>query len=166
MYARPRLLVAMFSLLCSVACGGSTAASGPECSAGQTSVPNGKGDPCAQVGTPCSAAGGMGTAMCDASTNKWGQCICVLPPQAISANNAAAAPVNKCGDGFVDTAGGEQCEQGASTGVTCASMGFGPGATGLVNCVQCKWDMSTCASATSTGTAGMGASVGGAGNGM
>jgi hypothetical protein len=167
MYARARFLIAIFGLLSGVACGGGTAAAGPECTAGQTSIPNGKGDPCKQTGTMCSTAGGMGVAICDASTSKWGQCVCMLPQAVGATNPGLIPPASKCGDLTVDPSVGEQCEQGVSS-TTCAAMGFGPGATGLVNCVQCKWDMSTCASATATtaGGAGTGAAVGGAGTGM
>jgi hypothetical protein len=152
----------MFSLLSGVACGGSAAA-GPECKAGEVSVPKSKGDPCKQEGTQCGFSGGTGIAMCDGATSKWGQCMCILPAGS-QVNTAPMGNTPKCGDGVVDATIGEQCEQGI-TSTTCAAMGFGPGATGLVNCVACKYDMSMCASATMTGTAGTGA-VGGAGTGM
>jgi hypothetical protein len=154
----------MFSLLSGVACGGSAAA-GPECKAGEVSVPRSKNDPCMQDKTPCAAQSGTGVAMCDGATSKWGQCLCILP-QGLQAANPAPPMGNtpKCGDGMVDATAGEQCEQGIMPR-TCTEMGFGPGATGLVQCTACKYDMSMCASATSTGTAGTGA-VGGAGTGM
>jgi hypothetical protein len=116
-----------------------------------------------QEGTQCNIAGGTGLAMCNAANGKWGQCLCMLP-QGSQVNTAPMGNTPKCGDGVVDMTAGEQCEQGINP-TTCTAMGFGPGATGLVQCIGCKFDMSMCASATMTGTAGTG-SVGGAGTGM
>src|SRR5690242_2385088 len=106
MYGRAPILVAMFSLLVGVGCGGS-AASGPECKAGEMSVPKAKGDPCKQEGTMCGFSGGMGVAMCDAASGKWGQCLCILP-QGSTVTTAPMSTTPRCGDGVVDSASGEQ----------------------------------------------------------
>jgi hypothetical protein len=99
--------------------------------------------------------------MCSAEA-KWGDCICVLPPG--SGATMPTTPTNACGDNIIDTAAGEQCEQGM-TSVTCAEM-LGPTATGIVNCVNCKYDASMCHLPAAVPTAGMGASAGGAGTGL
>jgi hypothetical protein len=144
----------MFSILFTVACG--SAAAGPECKAGDMSVPKSKGDPCKQDGTSCGFSGGMGVAMCDATSSKWGQCICVLP-QGSTQTTAPAITMPSCGNGVVESSIGEQCEQGI-TSTTCAAM-QGPGSTGLVMCIACKYDFSMCVAPTAVGAAGTGATA-------
>jgi hypothetical protein len=165
MYVKARTLIVVLGFLFS-ACGSSPAsdnkyATGATCTPGATTIPRATDDPCKQDGTPCGMSGGTGQKMCSAE-GKWGDCICVLPQT--QTPPPVTTPASKCGDGVIDAASGEQCEQGM-TAASCTAM-LGPTATGVVMCVNCKYDASMCHLPAAAPTAGMGASTGGAGSGM
>jgi hypothetical protein len=137
-------MVVACSALLFVACGGSSAPAASKCVPGQSSVPNMAGDPCRQDNPACLAIGGKGIAPCG-TDSAWGQCVCMTPPGAgaTGQNSGAVTMVSACGNGIIEADKGEQCEQGMTGNTTCASL-LGMGAQGIVNCVACKLDMTTC----------------------
>jgi hypothetical protein len=152
--------VVALSIVLVVACGGSAATPSSTCMGGSTSTPGGKDDPCAQRGTSCAAIGGIGIAVCDVSTHRWGQCTCQMSQAATTTPGLVAT--TSCGNGVVETSAGEQCEVGGP-GLSCASM-LGAGATGTVMCIGCKFSFAMCSAAMNpAGGAGMGAAQGGGG---
>ena len=150
-----RTLLAMFSVMVVVACGGDDPKPSG-CTTGQMSTPGGADDPCQQNDMRCLMLNGKGVAMCNGGT--WGQCYC-MAPQAPSTPSTAGTTgaTTTCGDGVVQA--NEMCEQGkVPSGMTCESL-MGKGATGLVMCKQCMIDTTMCAAPTTTGGGGSGAMV-------
>jgi hypothetical protein len=158
MLVRTRFMGLLFVLL--AACGSDPAsdANGQSgaCTPGTTSVMGSPTDPChnTAVEQSCGFQAGMTVATCSAA-GTWVTCSCTPMPGSTTTATPAAG---KCGDGVVQAELGEQCEQGISS-TTCAALTV-KGATGLVNCVSCKYDMSLCVPPTSTGTGGTGVTGG------
>jgi hypothetical protein len=159
MFEHIRSIAVVAGVLAVAACGGGDSGSGGAgtCTNGTMSSPGTPTDPCASSQTTCAASATQAVSLC--ASGSWGQCMCT-PTAASAANAATGGPKKGCGDGTVQPELGEMCEM-SQPAPTCATLM--PGSTGIVNCVDCKYDTKLCTVMMKASTGGTGAATGGTG---
>jgi hypothetical protein len=154
MFEHIRSIALIAGFLAVAACGGSDSGSGAAgCPNGTMSSPGTATDPCASSQPTCAVSNTQAISMC--SNGAWGQCMCVATA-ASQANAATGGPKKGCGDGIVQAELGEMCEMSMAA-PPCATLM--PGSTGLVNCVDCKYDTRLCTVMPKANTGGSGAAT-------